>query len=264
MPNQPYDAAATDVASPGCPLCLARGGQGRAGPHPFAHAHDRAYFRCGQCALLFLEPEARLDPTEERARYETHRNDPADVGYRRFLDRLAIPLLERLPPGAEGLDYGSGPGPTLSVMLEERGMQMAIHDPFFAPDPSVLERRWDFITCTETVEHFFRPAEEFERFRRMLRPGGWLAIMTEWPPEEGEGDGGQASMAGEAGAGAAVRDGRSPGAVDRDRFREWYYIRDPTHVCFYPPATFRWIAERYGWRVDFPRRNVAIFRAAGK
>jgi len=260
MPKRRSDAQRH--ATPSCPLCLAWAGPGEPGPDPFARVHGRVYFRCSRCALIFLGAEAHLDPAEERARYETHRNAPDDAGYRRFLDRLATPLLERLPPGAEGLDYGSGPGPTLSVMLEERGMQMAIHDPFFAPDPSVLERRWDFITCTETVEHFFRPAEEFERFRQMLRPGGWLAVMTEWPPRVGDGD--EASMAGEAGAGAAVGDGRSPGAVDRDRFREWYYIRDPTHVCFYPPATFRWIAERYGWRVDFPRRNVAIFRAASE
>jgi hypothetical protein len=32
-----------------------------------------------------------------------------------------MPLLERLPMRAHGLDFGSGPGATLSVLLEERG-----------------------------------------------------------------------------------------------------------------------------------------------
>jgi len=173
--------------------------------------------------------EQRPSPTEERARYETHRNDPGDEGYRAFLNRLAEPLAERLRPGAEGLDYGSGPGPTLSVILEEQGFRMAIYDPFFAPDESALARTYDFITCTETAEHFFDPAAEFIRLDRLLRPGGWLGVMTQK-------------------------------LDDAPPLDQWRYARDPTHVCFYHSATMRWIAAHFRWELRFPARNVVFFR----
>jgi SAM-dependent methyltransferase len=178
--------------------------------------------------LTFMEPTQRPTPDVERRRYEQHRNDPDDPGYRKFLDQLAAPLAARLRPGARGLDYGSGPGPTLSRMLEERGFRMSIHDPFFAPDPLPLATTWDFITCTEVFEHFFEPARELERLRGMLRPGGLLGVMTEL-------------------------------LEDDTRFDGWRYARDPTHVCFYRIETMRWIARRYDWTFEHVARNAVIF-----
>lgn len=208
-----------------CPLC-----GGVAALH--AQLGARAYHRCGTCRLVFLDRSLLPDAADERARYETHENDPSDPRYRAFLDRLAGPLIQCLTPGAEGLDYGSGPGPTLSVMLEERGFPMAVYDPFFAPDASVLDRMYDFVTCTETAEHFFEPGREIDRMASLLRPGGWIGIMTGIFHEEMD-------------------------------FEDWWYVRDPTHVCFYAPATFRWIADHYGWRLLAPGRNVVIFEVPG-
>ena len=209
-----------------CPLCL------NPGPGAFATVDDVAYRRCATCDLVFAEPMYHLSPAVERARYETHQNDPRDAGYRTFLDRMAGPLIERLAPGARGLDYGSGPGPTLSFMLEERGFPTRTYDPFFAPDPEPLEQRYDFVTCTETAEHFFEPFREFEMLDRLLRPGGWLGVMT----------------------GVLTDD------ID---FTSWWYARDPTHVAFYAPETLEWIADRFRWTLDRPSTNVALFRKDG-
>lgn len=210
--------------TPACPLC------GSDGTRPLATAHRRDYLVCPDCRLAFMEPAQRPDAGAERGRYETHENDPGDEGYRRFLARLADPLIARLPPGAEGLDYGSGPGPTLSVMLEEAGFPMATYDPFFAPDAGPLRRTYDFITCSETAEHFFAPADELGRLETLLRPGGWLGLMTR------------------------LRDERQP-------FGEWWYTRDPTHVCFYHPETLEWIAAAFGWSLERPHPDVALFRS---
>lgn len=94
--------------------------------------------------------------------YDLHRNDPDDGDYRNFLARLVTPLMQRLHPGMEGLDYGYGPGPALAQMLTEAGMRMALYDPFYAPDTAVLNRTYDFVTCTETAEHFRRPGRGLE------------------------------------------------------------------------------------------------------
>ena len=205
-----------------CPLCP----DGE--PAWFAEVRNHPYYQCDTCRLIFMEPAYRPSPDDEIAQYETHDNDPADQRYRRFLDRLAQPLVERLPATATGLDYGAGPGPTLSIMLAERGYDMTIYDPFYADHPEVLEHHYDFITCTETAEHFFRPGEEFKRLDRLLRPGGWLGLMT------------------------LRRDPAKP-------FAEWHYLRDPTHVCFYDDATLHWIAEHFGWQLEIISQSVALF-----
>ena len=208
--------------APSCPLC----GSAEATAEG---SEQRRFWRCRECNLVFLDPNLLPTPEAELAHYLTHENDPADHRYRDFLSRVADPLLEVVREGATGLDYGAGPGPTLSRMLSERGRPTADFDPFFANDSELLDRQYDFVACTETVEHFHRPRAEFERLDGLVRPGGTLAVMTELLRE-----------------GVAVAD--------------WWYARDPTHVSLFSKATLEWIAGRFHYDLDLPRQNVAMFR----
>ena len=83
-----------------CPLCGARDNRF------FCKDRCRAYLRCPDCALVFVPPEYFLSRAAERAEYDLHENSLDDPGYRGFLSRLAQPLLQRLPDGARGLDFG--------------------------------------------------------------------------------------------------------------------------------------------------------------
>lgn len=206
-----------------CPVC--EGLEGRA----FQIVGERAYGRCARCEATFLLPEHRPSPEAERAEYELHRNTGDDAGYRAFLSRLATPLLQRLAPGCSGLDFGCGPGPVLADMLREAGHTVALYDPFFHPHTGALATPHDFITCTEVAEHFHEPAAEFRRLDALLRPGGWLALMTRFQ-------------------------------TDDARFAQWHYRRDPTHVVFYREATLRWLARRHGWHCEVPCANVALMQ----
>lgn len=206
-----------------CPLCRRREST------LFHRDPAREYLRCSVCALIHVPVRYHLSRSAEKQRYDTHRNSPDDPGYRRFLSRLFDPLAARLTPGAEGLDYGSGPGPALSVMFEEAGFGMRIYDPFYAPDRSVLRRRYDFVTCTETAEHFCRPGAEFRTLVSLVRPNGWIGVMT--------------GMLEEAG-----------------RFADWYYKKDPTHVAFYSRPTFRWLARCHGLGALFVSPSVVLMR----
>ncbi|WP_413113124.1 class I SAM-dependent methyltransferase [Thaumasiovibrio sp. DFM-14] len=207
-----------------CPLCEAS---------HIEHFHQdkrRDYFQCQRCQLIYADPDCLLDPEQEKGVYDQHQNDSDDLGYRRFLSRVAEPLLARLPNGRwQGLDFGSGPGPTLSVMLEEAGHQMAIYDPYFAPERSVLARQYDFITCTEAIEHFYTPGKEWQQLLSMLKPGGWLGLMTKL-------------------------------ALDIEAFARWHYKNDPTHVSFFSQATFRYLAKRDGLEVEFVGNDVILLR----
>jgi SAM-dependent methyltransferase len=184
------------------------------------------YAACGVCELAF-RTDPPLPPDEERRRYALHENRPDD-GYRRFLEPAAAAVAARCAPGAEGLDYGCGPGPVLALMLGERGFKTALYDPHFAPSPLALARRYDFVTCTEAAEHFEEPAKEFETLDALLAPAGWLALMTR------------------------LRDGED--------FARWHYRQDPTHRRFYCEATLRWLARRHGWRLERPAPHLALFR----
>jgi SAM-dependent methyltransferase len=199
------------------------------GAECFLSIEGRDYWRCRVCAARFLAPAERPERQDEYDHYLCHENDPDDAGYRRFLSRLAEPLLERLGPGLHGLDYGCGPGPALAAMLREAGHHMAVYDPFFRPDPAPLARSYDFVTCSEVIEHFHDPAGEFDRLDALLRPGGWLATMTCFQDDDA-------------------------------RFADWHYRRDPTHVVFYREATLHHIAAQRGWCCEIPAKDVALMR----
>ena len=97
-------------------------------------------------------------------------------------------------------------------MLEAKGLQVRLYDPFYANDATVWQTRYDFNTATEVVEHLREPAVELDRLFGALRPGGWLGLMAKW--------------------------------VDDERwFMQSRYIRDPTHIAFYRADTMRWIAD---------------------
>jgi SAM-dependent methyltransferase len=206
-----------------CPLCTASGA-------PSWHRDRyRDYLRCQRCSLVFVPPGFFLDPAAERAEYELHENDPADPGYRRFLTRLAEPLVERLAAGARGLDFGCGPGPALAAMLREAGFEVAVYDPFFFPDRAPLSGNYDFIAATEVVEHLHWPGEELAALWQMLEPGGYLGIMTKL-------------------------------VLNRDAFSRWHYKNDPTHVAFFSRDTWRWWADQHGAELEFLGDDVIVLR----
>lgn len=205
-----------------CPLC--------GGPNNELFHEDsrRPYFRCAECQLVFVSQTDRLPPDEEKMRYDLHENDPNDTGYRAFLNRLCTPMLKKMTPGMRGIDYGCGPGPTLSSMFEAAQFPCAIYDPFYAHDAAVLEKKYEFLSCSEAMEHFYNPLDEFERFLKLVKPGGLIGIMTQL-------------------------------VTEKESFAHWHYITDETHVCFFSEATFRWLAEKYQLKVEFPSKSVILF-----
>lgn len=195
----------------------------------YCEDEHRPYYQCNNCHLVYVPKQFHLDADQEKLRYDTHNNDPEDIRYRNFLGRLFYPMVGLLTPPLSGLDFGSGPGPTLSVMFEEKGFSMNIYDPYYAPGKVNLNQSYDFITVTEVVEHFSNPGKELQRLFSMLRPKGLLGIMTNR-------------------------------LVDIENFPSWYYKRDPTHIAFYATDTFKWLSEEYNAEIIFDEGNTIIFR----
>ncbi len=202
-----------------CPLC-------HTGDSVEYHVdRRRCYLQCPRCHLVYVPARYHLDPHAEKAEYDKHQNTPDDPGYRRFLGRLAEPLGERMAAGSRGLDFGCGPGPALADILEGKGLRVALYDRYYFPDASTLCGSFDFICATEVVEHLAHPDKEISRLWQALAGGGVLAIMTKL-------------------------------VINPDRFANWHYIRDPTHIAFYSRSTLQWLARRLGARLEFVGDDV--------
>ncbi|MAB21512.1 MAG: 2-polyprenyl-3-methyl-5-hydroxy-6-metoxy-1,4-benzoquinol methylase [Idiomarina sp.] len=207
-----------------CTLCFSAS-------ESFCEDKKRQYFRCTVCDMIFADPQAHLPQDEEKAIYDFHQNDSHDTRYREFLSQLSIPLLEKLSTGMTGLDFGSGPGPTLSLMLEEHGMKMSIYDIFYAPDSGQLSRQYDFVTCSEVVEHFNQPGKTWPQLISLVKPQGYIGVMT-WMFTK----------------------------KTAEQFNQWSYKGDPTHVSFYTPETMQWIAQHFQLKLEIISEQAILFR----
>jgi len=206
-----------------CPLCL---------NNDFQHYHQdkiRNYWQCAVCQLVFVQPEQYVTTQQEKAIYDQHQNSADDLGYRQFLNKLLVPLIQRLKSNALGLDFGSGPGPAISIMLKELGFTVYNYDINYANHYELLAVEYDFITCTEVLEHLHHPHKELSMLANMLKKDAYLGIMTKR-------------------------------VIDKDRFKSWHYKNDPTHVCFYSIATFEYIAEYWHFTLEVINSDTVILK----
>lgn len=186
------------------------------------------FLLCAECRGFYRHFRHLPGIEAERARYETHNNDVNDPGYQRFVSPIVAAVQRDFAPSHSGLDFGAGTGPVTSKLLHDRGFTIAQYDPLFHNHPELLEASYDYIVCCEVVEHFHSPDREFALLKRLLRPAGRVYCMTSlYRPE-----------------------------ID---FRKWYYIRDPTHVFVYQPATMEWIARRHGFSACILEDRLTIF-----
>jgi hypothetical protein len=168
------------------------------------------YFFCNTCYIIFVHPDFRLSREAEKVRYVFHNNSIEQPGYVAFLNRIIEPTLQFLNPEMIGLDYGCGPAPTLSRLLNRKGITCYNYDPLFGFEHP--HKHYDFIFATECMEHFFNPLQELQNINSLLNYNGFLSIMTErWSSIE--------------------------------QFEKWYYKNDPTHVCFFHQNTFEYLSD---------------------
>jgi SAM-dependent methyltransferase len=208
---------------PECPLCFRKESfTDLTGPD------KRIYRKCAHCQLIFSEDQYLPSLEVETDRYVRHNNGLHHPGYVRFLNQAIEPGLSYLKKGMEGLDFGCGPVPTLSVLVKEQGFACDDYDPIFFPD--LPDKKYDFIFATECFEHFFSPAAELEVLKNHLKPGGYLIVMTEpW--------------------------------ISIDVFHKWYYATDRTHVTFFHRKTFDYIALKYEFElIETGNKRMTLFR----
>lgn len=192
----------------------------------------REYLLCDNCKLITVHPDYFLNKEEEKERYLQHQNGIHQTGYVNFLNTAIQPALEHITKEMIGLDYGCGYAPTISEILKQKGFKCENYDPIFFRKK--LKRKYDFIFSTEAFEHFFHPLKEIETIVNRLKSNGLMIIMTErWTMEE--------------------------------KFSNWYYTTDPTHVAFYHNNTFDFICNKYALKKVYDDGSrVIILRRTSK
>lgn len=164
-----------------------------------------------------MHPGDFLEKGQEKARYQEHNNDVKDAGYQDFVSDIIVEVIKDWNKTDLGLDFGAGTGPVITKLLEDRGYNVEIYDPFFWKEKKLLDKKYDFIVACEVIEHFHNPLHEFQLLYSLLRKKGKLYCKTEVYKNE----------------------------ID---FKSWYYKDDPTHVFFYHEKAFEWIVENIGFK----------------
>lgn len=181
------------------------------------------YYYCNNCEAIFIDPEAIVDPETEKQRYDDHDNNHQNDGYvKMFKDFINsfLKLKLDLEQIESVLDFGCGPGPVLADLLTVRGLEVDCYDPYFFPAKKFKDKKYDLITATEVFEHFSDPIAEIKLLKAHLKEDSYLAIMTNFHPGP-------------------------------EKFADWWYKWDPTHIVFYNQKTFREIASNYGLEIVY-------------
>jgi hypothetical protein len=132
-------------------------------------------------------------------------------------------ILPIINPGEPILDYGSGPGPVLAQLLQEKKFRTTCYDPYFANNLDWQKEKYQLITMTEVIEHISDPLVELKKLLPFLLQNGYLLVTTYFHPE------------------------------DDHEFLKWWYRSDQTHITFYTPQTMTVLAELAGLKLVYAK-----------
>ena len=135
-------------------------------------------WRCPSCFSLHSLEQVDLGYYYARYPLKEHRLD--FVMRRAYGNRLALLKKVGLRPDHYILDYGCGAGLFVRYLLDQGYRNAAGYDryvPDFSDD-AVLQRKNDFVTCYDVIEHFEDPRLCMQELREATKPGGFTIIGT--------------------------------------------------------------------------------------
>ncbi|MDD2451187.1 class I SAM-dependent methyltransferase [Sulfurovum sp.] len=190
-----------------------------------------AYYYCPHCQCI-SKSQVHFKPIlEQKARYDLHENDPEDEGYRAYFRRFLDFVLPLVGTPKSALDFGCGRSSLLAEMLKEEGIGSDYYDPVYHPDNLNDSKKYELIVSTEVFEHLHDPKAVFAQLLEMLEVGGYLALQTQFHPN------------------------------DIEAFKRWYYHLDPTHIVFFTPHTFSVMCVMYGCTLIADNgKNMVVIR----
>jgi len=189
------------------------------------------YYHCKCCEYIFKSPECYQDLSKQKERYNLHENDEEDEGYKAYFQRFLDFTLTLVGQPKSALDFGCGASSLLSTLLQKKGIECDFYDPIYHPIILDDSKKYELIVSTEVFEHLHQPREVFESLISRVEEGGYLAIQTQFHPN------------------------------DVEQFKKWYYHQDPTHIVFFTAKTFKVLCEMYGCEfIDDNGKNMVVIK----
>ena len=176
---------------------------------------DIKYYHCEDCEYIFKSSEVYQDFDSQKERYNLHENDEEDEGYKAYFKRFLDFTLPLVGHPKTALDFGCGRSSLLASLLEKEGVDCDYYDPIYHPATLSDSKKYELIVSTEVFEHLHHPKEVFESLLGRLEKGGFLAVQTQFHPNNTE------------------------------DFKKWYYHQDPTHIVFFTAQTFKKLCEEF-------------------
>jgi len=193
-----------------CPLCH----------HPESSLFDqdkfRTYYRCEACTVVYVPHEYFLKSNEEKGRYDAHQNN--DSSYEAYLSQIALNIFAHVSTEQQGLDFGCGATTLMQMIFARKSIKLDSYDLYFFPNEKIWEGTYDFIIMSEVIEHLRNPLETMEKLAACLKPKGQIFIKTKFYPE------------------------------NKQKFHEWFYKRDLTHIIFFNDMSLNRFASRLGFK----------------
>jgi len=165
---------------------------------------------------MFKSAEYHQDLESQKERYNLHQNSEDNEGYQAYFRRFLDFVLPAVGKPESALDFGCGATSLLAKMIEKQGIRTEYYDPIYHPDTLDKHQTYDLIVSTEVFEHLHRPKVVFEDLLSRVKKGGYIAIQTQFHPNE------------------------------QEQFKKWYYHQDPTHIVFFTPRTFQVLCDVLG------------------
>ena len=203
-----------------CPLCH------NENTSLFNQDRKRSIYICHHCQLVFSDANSHLPPQVEKKRYQRSASK-----YQKPLKQFLLSLVQQIAQETDqaliGLNFGRLADTQTLDTIRALGHDLRQYDPYFAPDHSLLKQEYDFICCYRVFEHFRFPSKEWSLLCKLLKPGAWLAINTKL-------------------------------LTEIHAFDRWHHKNNLTHVSFYQPETFEFLAEQAGFRLLFAANDLIL------
>jgi len=184
----------------------------------------REFLKCSRCELVFVPEQFYLTLEQERKRYDLHDNTIVNKGYKEFLEKVATVITDRFPADCTVMDFGSGANAVLGTILDKKGYCCESYDPLFNIQCSNAAILYDVIVVCEVIEHLRFPKDDLEFIKKRLKPHGTVIIRTQLYP-------------------------------DAEKFQNWWYIQDLTHINFFSPKTIDFVASQLNRTVALTREK---------
>ena len=190
-----------------------------------------SFYHCENCEFICKEPSLYQAIELQKERYDLHENSANSDGYRAYFQRFLDFTLPLVGSPKSALDFGCGESSLLASMLKEQNIECDYYDPIYHPKGLKAKKKYDLIVTTEVFEHLHKPQEVFATLLEHLNDGAYLAIQTEFHPNNTE------------------------------LFKKWYYHQDPTHIVFFRAKSFEVLANLHNTKlIADNKKNMLLIK----